>query len=82
MDPEADPIDYCKTVLGLSANQGFTLPTLKHCFTHFRLHISPLLLNVGPDHASTLMAHQRWFTKQDVIHTAVPTPVRKLLLQF
>ena len=82
IDPEADSINYCKTVLGFDVDQGLSLPKLKHCFTHFRLYISPLLLNVEPAQVDTSGARQRWFTKQDAKRTAVPSPVRKLLTQF
>jgi len=82
LDLEADPIAYCETEFGLGVSLDHALPVLKHSFTHFRLHISPLLLNLNPKHALAPLAHQRWFPKPDVLQAAVPTPVRKLLMQF
>ena len=74
-----DPIVYCETRLGIRVNQGETLPILKHSFTHFRLRISPTLLRMTHPYAGETIADQSWFTKQDILHTAVPTPVHRLL---
>ena len=82
LESDSDPIEHCKFVLGLSTNHAFSLPPVRHCFTHYRLYISPIVLNLVPETASALMAHQQWFAPQEVLHAALPAPVRKLLLQL
>ena len=82
LDLAEDPIVYCETRLGFRVNQQKTLPILKHSFTHFRLHISPLLLKMAHPYAGEPNSDQSWFTKQDISQAAVPTPVQKLLQQF
>lgn len=81
LDLEADPIAHCQNSLGIRVNQAKALPVLKHSFTHFHLHISPMLLNMVPPYGEPI-AEQSWFTKQDILQTAVPTPVHKLIQQF
>ena len=82
MDLDADPIGYCKIALGFGVGLGEELPLLKHTFTHFRLHITPLLLNLNSECAIPPFPHRRWLDKQNVLQAAVPTPVRKLLMQL
>lgn len=82
LDLAADPIVHCQTRLGLHVKQQETLPTLKHSFTHFHLYISPLLLTMTHPYAAEPQPAQSWFTRQDILQTAVPTPVHKLLQQF
>ena len=82
MDIAEDPILYCQTRLGLRVSPGETLPTLKHSFTHFHLHISPTLLTMAQPYAGEAIADQSWFSKQDILHAAVPTPVHRLLQQL
>ena len=82
LDLADDPILYCQTRLGVCVNQATALPILKHSFTHFRLHISPMLLQMAHPYAGQTISAQNWFTKQDILQTAVPTPVHRLLQQF
>lgn len=82
LDLVDDPIIYCQNRLGVRVNQAKALPVLKHSFTHFHLHISPMLLNMVHPYAGEPNADRSWFTKQDIVQTAVPTPVHKLLQQF
>ena len=82
LDLTADPVVHCETRLGMHVRQEEALPTLKHSFTHFHLYISPLLLTMTHPYAAEPQSAQNWFTRQDILQTAVPTPVHKLLKQL
>ncbi|MDD2776797.1 MAG: A/G-specific adenine glycosylase [Gallionella sp.] len=61
---------------GLSGNP-IPLPPFSHTFTHFKLHLTPLILDVD-----FLLAQpeSEWMTLHDALNAAIPTPVRKILL--
>lgn len=51
------------------------LPVFTHTFTHFKLHITPLLMHLGdkpPQPAA-------WLKVDEALSAAIPTPVRQLL---
>ena len=68
------------------AEQGFACrvdavspaPTLDHAFSHFRLHIAPLLLRVTPDHAA-MEPGRHWLRLADTANAALPAPIRRIL---
>lgn len=63
---------------GVSVLSSKALPTLVHGFTHFRLTIEPLLLDVKKSRQRT--ANVMWLTAQDAVSAAIPTPIRKIIL--
>ncbi|MDP2197123.1 MAG: A/G-specific adenine glycosylase [Sulfurimicrobium sp.] len=54
-------------------------PVMRHVFTHFRLHIQPLLINVRRIRPGARQQDGVWLTVDDAMEVAIPTPVRKLL---
>ncbi len=54
-------------------------PAMRHVFTHFRLNIHPLLLNVRRIHPGARQQEGVWLSVEDAMEAAIPTPVRKLL---
>lgn len=58
------------------------LPTLEHTFTHFKLHILPQPLQVLHRPLQAQAPGLIWLAIEDAIGAALPTPVRKLLLQI
>ncbi len=54
------------------------LPPLTHTFTHFKLHIQPVLISGTNQIASNAL----WINLDEAIEAAIPTPVRKILLQL
>lgn len=58
------------------------LPTLQHTFTHFKLHILPQPLQVVSRPLQAQAPGLVWLALEDAIGAALPTPVRKLLLQI
>ncbi len=76
---EEDPVASLRERWGLEAHPLSALPPLRHAFTHYRLHIHPFYLSVGPDTAPAEGAGLLWLDRSDVAGAAVPTPVRKIL---
>ncbi|MEO8742786.1 MAG: A/G-specific adenine glycosylase [Lysobacteraceae bacterium] len=80
--PEAQTIDEARNWLTHHADADAfeTLPTIRHTFSHFRLHIHPLLWrdarcrNAIGDNDGL-----RWQAADRLIEIALPAPMRKLL---
>ncbi|HQU17280.1 MAG: A/G-specific adenine glycosylase [Chromatiales bacterium 21-64-14] len=82
--PEGAPVaDWCRERLGCEVSEHQPWPVLKHTFTHFRLHITPIYARVrgvgarvmeGPD---TL-----WYNTDQRLGRGLPAPVRRLLDQL
>ncbi|MFH1871559.1 MAG: A/G-specific adenine glycosylase [Pseudomonadota bacterium] len=53
-------------------------PTLVHAFSHFRLHIAPLLLRVKPHHCAMEPGRQ-WLDLAATADAALPAPIRTIL---
>ena len=53
-------------------------PTFIHAFSHFRLHVAPLLLRVTPGHAAREHGRQ-WLDLAGIESAALPAPVRRIL---
>jgi len=57
------------------------LPKLTHTFTHFKLHIQPQLLHASKNN-QVMEPRTIWLNLDDAIGAAIPTPVRKILLNL
>lgn len=66
--------------LGCRSGAAQPLPTVVHPFTHFRLQIRPWLLDVQPLTAASEPGLRVWLSLMEASRSAVPTPVRRLLL--
>jgi len=53
-------------------------PTFTHTFSHFRLHITPLIAHAAPRLAATEPG-QQWLPLAELDSAALPAPVRKIL---
>jgi len=77
--PEGDePASYCENRLGLRLGAVLPAPTFRHPFTHFRLHIQPLICAVT---GATRLAEPglRWLARAELAQAALPAPVKKIL---
>ncbi|HZV99468.1 MAG TPA: A/G-specific adenine glycosylase [Methylophilaceae bacterium] len=79
---EDNPEAVAEQRYGLLAETLPPLPTLSHAFTHFRLHIKPQPMRVAAIKPEAREAGMVWLLLDDAIGAALPTPVRKLLLQI
>lgn len=76
----AQAVALCAERFGLAATPGAPLPALVHTFTHFRLTITPLPLEVAGELPRVAEPDARWFARGEALKAGIPTPVRKLLL--
>jgi A/G-specific adenine glycosylase len=56
-----------------------SLTKLTHTFTHFKLHIQPLLVQTTKQNWQTDEPRNIWLSLDDAIGAAIPAPVRKIL---
>lgn len=80
IENEMDVAVYCHNQLGIKTQLPIKLPTLNHQFTHYKLRIHSLLLQVV---SSTLIQPDKfiWMKPSDALEQAIPAPVRKLIKQ-
>ncbi len=74
--------DYAKIAqqrFGMTVHPKKALPELSHAFTHFKLFITPQLLEVIKRDSKTCEPGSIWLSIEDAMGAAIPTPVRKIL---
>jgi A/G-specific adenine glycosylase len=67
---------------GMEASEGERLPTFTHTFTHFKLHITPLMVRLVRKPFRVEQAGSVWLDVEEALGAAIPTPVRKVLEQL
>jgi A/G-specific adenine glycosylase len=67
---------------GIVADEQIALTGFTHTFTHFRLHITPLLLPLVNKPLQCQQAGNIWLDLDEVGSAAIPAPVRSLLPQL
>jgi len=75
-----DPARHCRERFGCTARNQQALPQLSHSFTHFKLHIQPVQLQLACHH--TPSPGQIWLPPIDALDAALPAPIRKLVAQL
>ena len=83
--PEASDIDNAWRLAQHHAqiDDAQALSAFTHVFTHYRLHIEPLLfddVSARPGVADN--PHLHWFAADELLTLGLPAPVRRLLLQI
>lgn len=78
--PEGEP-EGVLARLGLRSVSQWELPLLRHTFTHFRLHIRPLVCLVEPAGGAVSESGLEWLDIAAAADAGVPTPVKKLIRQ-
>jgi A/G-specific adenine glycosylase len=64
---------------GLSATRGERLETFAHTFTHFKLHITPLKIQLFHRPLLAAQPGSVWLDVEEALGAAIPAPVRALL---
>jgi A/G-specific adenine glycosylase len=80
--PEVDPrriAEECTGRYGLEATAIVRLEQIEHGFTHFRLHITPVVVTVSP-RLGAEEPGRVWLTPDDALGAAIPVPVKRLLM--
>ncbi len=79
--------NFCSSVgllverFGLPAGQT-ALPEFTHVFTHFKLHVRPMLVNLAQRHTVVAEARYTWLELDQVSGAALPAPVKNLLVSL
>jgi A/G-specific adenine glycosylase len=64
---------------GMEAREGERLETFTHTFTHFKLHITPLKVQLARKPLRVEQAGRVWLDVGEALGAAIPTPVRVML---
>jgi A/G-specific adenine glycosylase len=74
-----DASAYCLQHFRTETIHTLALSTFTHTFTHFKLHITPLLLQVINKPKQVQEPGMVWLDVEDALQAAIPAAVRKLL---
>ena len=84
--PEADPREKPEVALerdwGLAAKRVRALPPFEHAFTHFTLEVKPWRIDLAASRRAAEKRPAIWLPLSDLHGAALPSPVRKLLLEL
>ena len=64
---------------GMAATHGERLEEFTHTFTHFKLHIAPLKIQLVRKPLFAAQPGSLWLDVGDALRAAIPAPVRKIL---
>ena len=64
---------------GMNASHGERLETFIHTFTHFKLHITPLKIQLARKPVRVEQPGSLWLDVGEALQAAIPTPVRRVL---
>ena len=67
---------------GMEASHGERLETFSHTFTHFRLYITPLKIQLSRKPLRAAQPGSVWLDVEEALGAAIPTPVRSLLKEL
>ena len=67
---------------GMTASYGERLRTFTHTFTHFKLHITPLKIQLARKPQCVQQTGSVWLDVEDALWAAIPTPVRSMLKEI
>jgi A/G-specific adenine glycosylase len=67
---------------GMIANHGEMLETFSHTFTHIKLHITPLKIQLARKPLRAAEAMSVWLDAEKALRAAIPTPVRAVLKKY
>jgi A/G-specific adenine glycosylase len=70
--------DYLQRT-GMDVSERIEMDEFTHTFTHFKLHITPVLLRIAHKPLLAQQAGSVWLDVGEALNAAIPTPVRSLL---
>ena len=80
-DPAADVAAACRSRYGVCAVAVTELSPIAHGFTHFRLDVHPVLVEIGDDHGAAVAdaGEMRWVRPGAVAGIGLAAPVKRLI---
>ena len=82
LDDALDLNAYCIRQYGVTVLRSEILSTFTHTFTHFKLHIRPLVVQVALNAGQAQEPGRVWLNVGEALRAAIPTPVRRLLREL
>ncbi len=67
---------------GWQIEEQTALSVFTHVFTHFKLHITPLLLELAEKPLMVQQSGSQWLDVDDALRAAIPAPVKSLLVKI
>lgn len=64
---------------GMDVHERIELAVFTHTFTHFKLHITPVLLRLVHKEHRVRQSESLWMDRETALQAAIPTPVRTML---
>ena len=81
--PDVDPAAVAAAASPFGAVESQErLKTVTHVFTHYKLHIAPLLITLSKRAALAGEPHYSWLPAAALAEAALPAPIKKLLLEL
>ncbi|MBI5917875.1 MAG: A/G-specific adenine glycosylase [Nitrosomonadales bacterium] len=77
--PQFDDAAAAQRYVAQMGGEGRELATFIHTFTHFKLHITPLRVDMARQPLLAAEPGRVWLGVVDALAAAIPTPVRKML---
>jgi A/G-specific adenine glycosylase len=66
----------------MKVSERIELPGFTHTFTHFKLHITPVLLRMARKPQRIQQPGSVWLDVEEALQAAIPIPVRKVLIKL
>jgi len=82
LEADGNITEYCMRNFGVDAAKRKALPVFTHTFTHFRLHIAPLLAHVDRQPRQIQQPGRAWLDVEAALSVGIPSPVRKMVEQI
>jgi A/G-specific adenine glycosylase len=73
--------DYLQ-LAGMEVSERVELEEFSHTFTHFKLHITPVLLRLEQKPLRVAQEGSVWLSVAEALRAGIPAPVRSLLLKL
>jgi A/G-specific adenine glycosylase len=77
--PQENPLTICRERFGVNSATLTELPSIDHGFTHFRLRIRPVRIDVSDLHRAVSEPGRMWVPLAEAFGAALPVPVRRIL---
>jgi A/G-specific adenine glycosylase len=79
LDEGQDLHAYCAGKFGIKVDRVVSLPKFTHTFTHFKLHVSPQLVQFTNNPPEIQASGDIWLDVDSALRAAIPAPVRTML---
>ena len=79
---DEDPLSRCQALYGDKAIQAESWPEFRHTFSHYHLHITPVLIQLSQRPANIGERALHWYNPQQPSNLGLAAPVKELLARL